>query len=259
MKLFILLGLFTNLLAFGSTLNSNTGRGFDKNEIDIYISSTDCSGAGFSTATFRDLVEDAVDDYWNAVPTADLKLNVKGVSNIDIAGKTHNDILNDGLVPANAILAGCNQSFASPTTLGGAVMSCTGNTCRAVLIINSGASSQMPNQDRDTQIAVIAHEVGHAIGLGHTEISHNLMYFNISGKTQNWLGQDDIDGVSYLYPHDEPALGCDFLPLLGSMGAIKDISDDDDDMSGGFMISILAGVLLSLLFFTPTKIFKSFI
>ena len=259
MKFIIAATILLSSFAFASTLNSNTGRGFDKNEIDIYVASTDCTGAGFSTSTFRDLVEDAVDDFWNAVPSADLKLNVKGVSNIDIAGKTHNDILNDGLVPANAILAGCNQSFASPTTLGGAVMTCSGDTCRAVLIINSGASSQMPAQTRDNQIAVIAHEIGHAIGLGHTELSHNLMYYNISGKTQNWLGQDDIDGVSYLYPHDEPALGCDYLPLLGSMGAIKDISDDDDDMSGGFMISILAGVLLSLLFFTPTRIFKSFI
>ena len=245
---------------FASTLNPNTGRGFAKNEIDVLVSLTDCTGAGFSTETFRDLVEDAADDYWNAVPTADLKLNVKGITNIDITGQSHSDILNSGLVANNTILAGCNETFSSSTTLGGAVMKCNGDNCQAVLIINAGSESAMPDQDRNTQIAVIAHELGHAIGLGHTEISHNLMYYSVSGKTQTWLGQDDIDGVTYLYPYDEPALGCDFLPILGAMGTIQDISNDDNDnFPGGFMASALFGVLLAGLAFNSRKLFKLFV
>ena len=48
-------------------------------------------------------------------------------------------------------------------------------------------------------------------------------------------------------------------PRVGCV-LVKDISDnDDDDMSGGFMLSILAGALLSLLLFAPTKKFKSFV
>ena len=245
---------------FASTLNPNTGRGFAKNEINVLISPTDCTGAGFSTATFRDLVEDAADDYWNAVATADLQLKVKGIGNIDIAGQSHNDILNSGLVPNNTILAGCNQTFASSTTLGGAVMKCNGDNCQAVLIINSGSESAMPDQDRNTQIAVIAHELGHAIGLGHTELSHNLMYYSVSGKTQTWLGQDDIDGVTYLYPYDEPALGCDILPILGAMGTINDISNDDDsNFPGGFMASLLIGILLAGVFSLPKNLKKLFV
>ncbi len=78
-------------MAMSFTLNL-TGKGFSKNEIDVLIAKTDCSNAGFSTERFRDLIKDAVNDYWNAVASADLSLNVQAVGDIDVSGMTHQEI-----------------------------------------------------------------------------------------------------------------------------------------------------------------------
>lgn len=247
----ILIGILLLAMNSYSFTFTSTGRGFDKNTINIKIASTDCTNAGFSTETFRDLVEDAVDDYWNQVASANLKITVSNVSSTDITAQDHVDILDNELVPANSILAGCNEAAfsAGSSTLGSTVMECDGNTCRSVFIINARSDSAMSSINRSLQIATIAHEIGHAIGLGHSEYSHNLMYYKIGGKTQEWLGQDDVDALTYLYPHEPMQLfGCDF-PLFGSMGTISDISEDDDDLPpGGFLISaFLSFFLLSYL------------
>jgi hypothetical protein len=47
------------------------------------------------------------------------------------------------------------------------------------------------------------HEMGHALGLGHSGDSLALMYYSISGKTLATLTQDDMDGIAYLYPRSE--------------------------------------------------------
>ena len=232
---------------------ADPARGFEKNKIKIRIASTDCSQAGFSTSRFRDLIQDAVDDYWNAVASSSLKLSVGAVEATDLAGLTHADVFNSNLVGNNTILAGCNEAAFSEgsSTLGGAQMVCDGDNCRSVFIINARADSLMNTLNRDEQIAVIAHELGHAIGLGHSEYSYNLMYYRIGGKHQKWLGQDDIDGVSYLYPHDP--VGCDFLPLfgsmgsMGSMGTIQELGKDAQKNKWSFWLPLLFGMAVGSL------------
>ncbi|MBT4790206.1 MAG: matrixin family metalloprotease [Halobacteriovoraceae bacterium] len=231
------------------TLEPNTARGFESNEIDIYIANTDCSGAGFSTNQYESLIKSAVKRFWNNVPTSSLYLSVKGIrSDIDISGDTHSSAL--AKVPNNSILAGCNDSatdFSSAGILGSAVMNCSGDTCKAVLILNAHANSGLPSLSSGDQEAVIAHEIGHAFGLGHSEYKYNLMYYSISGKFQKWLGMDDIDGVSYLYPHESE------LDLLGlsAIGNCGSISLDGDQSNGGnkslfsFLIGVLSVLLLS--------------
>lgn len=241
MKYLFLLFLSTNLYAW--TLEPNTGRGFEDNEIDVHIASTSCAGAGMSTSKFASLVKSAAKKYWNAVPTSALYLDVKGVGSIDIDGDTHSAAL--AKVPSNSILAGCNDDAdgfdngGSPSnTLGSAVMTCNGDTCRAVLIINAHADSQVPSLSDSEVEATIAHEIGHAFGLGHSEYKYSLMYFSTGSKTQKWLGQDDIDGVSYLYPHDAELLG-----LLGSCATISD-HNDSNGSGGNFLISFIFALLL---------------
>lgn len=250
MMRFLLVLTFFPVAVLAFTLNL-TGKGFSKNEIDIHIANTDCSNAGFSTERFRDLIEDAVNDYWNGVASANLKLKVKAIGNIDVSGMTHQEILDSDMIAPNSILAGCNEAgFNSANTLGGAQNECDGDTCRSIFLINARSDSAVPSVDNSQKIATIAHELGHSIGLGHSQYSHNLMYYKIGGKTQEWLGDDDIRGVTYLYPH-EPAGGCDFLPLFGSMGLIRDITKDDakddDDFPGAGGASALAGLLISFI------------
>lgn len=59
-----------------------------------------------------------------------------------------------------------------------------------------------------TQVSVaIAHELGHALGLGHSGDSRALMYYSIAGKADSITTQDDMDGIAYLYPRNEFAGG----------------------------------------------------
>lgn len=223
--------------SLGFTLSESRGRYFNNNEIDVHIAPTDCSGAGFTTSELASMVENAVEDYWNAVPTSALFLDVKGIdTSMDIDGLTHENAINT-IVPTNSIVAGCNDDvteFNNPAILGSAVLSCSDSTCKAVLILNA-KNSNLNNKSSSEIEAVIAHELGHAFGLGHTEIQHNLMYYSTAGKTQNWLGQDDIDGVTYLYPHKPELLG-----LLGSCAMI----DLDKEMNHLYLWQLILSLFI---------------
>lgn len=238
--LFFIFNLIIVEQSYAFTLNPNTGRGFKSDSITIRIADTDCSGAGFSTSKLRSLTKSAVDYYWNNVATSNLKLKVGGIDpTIDIDGMTHATAL-DSVVPNYEIVAGCNDDandFNNPAILGSAAMKCTGNICKAILILNAN-NSNLNNFSSDELEAVIAHEIGHAFGLGHSESKHNLMYYSVGGKSQKWLGLDDIDGVSYLYPHDAEGLG-----LFGNCGTIQNI-DNKDPFS--FLKSFLFGILFML-------------
>lgn len=243
----IFLLLPSTLFAF--TLNPTTGRGFSSNSIKVNIASTSCAGAGFTTEKFKKLVKDAVDEYWHQVALSSLTLDIQDVGTVDIDGDDFTDAILK--VDNNTILAGCNDSATgfsagggTSTTLGAAVMSCStsSDVCKAVLIINAHADSAVPTLDDSEVKATIAHELGHAIGLGHSEYKHSLMYYSASGKVQKWLGQDDIDGVSYLYPQD-PQLG----GLLGSCGTISTQKNDSHNFLNSFILGIFA--VLAFLFF----------
>jgi predicted Zn-dependent protease len=239
------------------TLNPDTGKGFKKNSINIIISNSDCTPAGFSTVKFKDYVEDAVNDYWNSVSTSALKLNVKSIdSNYDISGLTFDQAL--ALTPMNTILAGCNATGSTSfdgssepsgksSTLGAAVMECIGKNCRSVLIINSHPTNSVQDLNRSNLLATVAHEIGHAIGLGHASSKHNLMYYAVGGKVQNWLGNDDIKGVTYLYPHEEE-MSC----LFGSIGSIDDTNQPP---SSSLLFIMLFGFFSILLFIQMLKLF----
>ena len=234
--------------SFAWTLNSNTGKGFSNNEINIYIANTSCDGAGMTTEQFRGLTKSAVKHYWNSVPTSRLYLNVKEIrTDIDITGDTHAEALLK--VPNNSIVAGCNTSadqFSNSSILGSAVSSCSGSTCKAVLILNANAASNLPTKSDSELEAVIAHEIGHAFGLGHSEYKESLMYYSISGKYQKWLGEDDVDGVSYLYPN-ESELDVLGISLLGNCGAIASTDSEKGIQLIDWIVSLLFGFLIPVL------------
>ncbi|HTL12970.1 MAG TPA: matrixin family metalloprotease [Bdellovibrionota bacterium] len=92
---------------------------------------------------------------------------------------------------------------------------------------DSGAHASMQNIDTEVGIqgiaVAMAHEMGHSLGLGHSPDPQALMYFDTSAKTELRLSQDDIDGITYLYPRDEfggsGVFGCGTIRLDGGGGS----------------------------------------
>ncbi len=86
--------------------------------------------------------------------------------------------------------------------------------------------------------ATVAHEIGHVLGLGHSSSEDALMYYAESGVRESLvLSQDDMHGISYLYPRDE--LGSDSVFGCGTVAPISSGSS-----GGGFGTFIsLTGIL----------------
>lgn len=258
MKLTIILLILSLNTTFAFTL-SNSGRvKLPDPKVGIVVASNTCSAAGFNSAQeFADLIKESVDEYWNRVPTCALELEVEGVdSSID----TTSDTLTQAIQKARVgkILIGCSDNsslFDSASILGvGSINTLSGD--RGVLLINN-ASSTFANQTQQEKLAIIAHELGHAFGLGHSGDPTALMYYAIGGKIQEKLTIDDYDGCSYLYPHSAPG-SCSAVPLINYPGE-KNPPSGGSSQESSLLLTILLGLLGTLgLISLKDKIQKDF-
>ncbi len=64
---------------------------------------------------------------------------------------------------------------------------------------------------------VVTHELGHYLGLAHSEEVEATMYSSaVAGETlKRDLSSDDVEGVCTIYPPGEPAGECDYAPRGG--------------------------------------------
>jgi Zn-dependent protease with chaperone function len=102
----------------------------------------------------------------------------------------------------------------------------------SLIILNDTASTVIDQKSRDELVAIMAHEIGHAIGLGHSPVVDSLMYYSVIPKRRS-LGVDDIDGITYLYPKQQPV----------SCGQIIDSKNN----LNGFIVPMLLGLVIALL------------
>jgi len=212
---FLLLLLFLNVQIKAFKLNNNVNLAFKKESISVNLAQGFCTNIGISDDEFLTIIEDAVSDYWNKVPTAKLKLT-RG-SKVSVSTNFQTGLIcNSGtncdpnplLEVDNDILISCNNNltnFPSSSILGVTVPNhSSGSTLLgSLIIINDRADTQFDTKSRDEKVAIIAHEIGHALGLGHSPVRDSLMYYSTI-PTRRSLGRDDIDGITYLYPKQQP-------------------------------------------------------
>lgn len=242
MKTLLVLFLLIPLEAMAWTLNLSTRKGFSSGKIDVYVTSESCTNTGISSDDMVSYTQEAIEEYWNKVPTSSLELNYAGTTSTSINGDSTSAAA--AKTPVNSIIIGCNNDVSSFSTIGVLAVGslrCSGDDCQGAIILNDRSDSVLPTTSRAQIISVFAHEMGHALGLGHSSIKEALMYYSISGKIQEFLTQDDMDGITYLYPNKKKLGG-----LVGSCNSVALLSagSDEDNFPKGPFLQMLMGVML---------------
>ena len=235
MKILILVILLLSSHAFSYTLNNNFGASFKDNKVKVYIAgNTTCLNADLTVSELEDLIPPANDKFWNRVPTSNLRLEFGGytdpIDNINdgkLCAPTDDDCIADAgtagkfvIPPVTDIVIACNNygvNFGSSSVLAVTIPNnFSGKSIKGAVILINDSSTVFSTLSKADRIGVIAHEIGHAIGLGHTDNKAALMYYRTVDQRKA-LGEDDIRGVSYLYP-----MKLDGFGLLGGCGTIQD-------------------------------------
>ena len=226
------------------TLNTSFAASFDKDEIVINMATHECDEIPYTNDEILSMALEGMNKFWNTIPTS--KLKIRRGSHVSVSNDFSTERLcssNAGSCTPNTALAGvteilmsCNKdtgtgsaNFPSNSVLAVTLPIHTSGTAikGSVILLNNKTGTGLGTLSREEFVSVLAHEVGHAIGLGHSPVRDSLMYYaNISNRTL--LGQDDHDGASYLYPREQPV----------SCGTIAYI--DEDKIKGLFSFTLIA-------------------
>ncbi|MGK5082680.1 matrixin family metalloprotease [Bdellovibrionota bacterium FG-1] len=196
-------------------------------EITVDVNSKDCVAAGVSAETLNAAIDRGF-AVWNSSPASALKL-IRGGE----VTKTSDEITSQASQGNPLILCDANMGKdlgyeSSETSNIPAVtrilrLDSQRHIALAAMYINAdtaqAANVKRVNEFPDLLALIIAHEVGHVFGLGHSVDPNTLMYYDATAKKQLSLGQDDIEGVTYLYPRHEIGnslpLGCGTITQSG--------------------------------------------
>ena len=212
-SLLILSIICINTQAF--TLVGNAIATFAEPEISVNVGNSQCPNSSDTPDEILQMVGEAIDRYWNTVPTSALLLKKGSLVSVD-AGFYTDQICSTGTsnctspIPQveSGILIVCNDNFSSLGFSSNSILAValpnnvTSSTINgSVVAFNARSGSRFATQTRDSKIAILAHEIGHAVGLGHSEFSDSLMFAE-NFEARSLLGQDDFDGATFLYPKE---------------------------------------------------------
>lgn len=268
MKAFVLILVVMTSPGFAFTLNNNFGAAFKSKNVGVYIEgTTSCLTNNITVTELEDLVGPAIEEYWNTVPTSSLRLSAGGfsgqigtdISNARLCAPTDESCIQSAaaqgqevIPPVSDIIIACNEE---EDNFGNGVLAVTvpnnfsGRKIKGSVILINDRNASFGSLSRGDKIAVLAHEIGHAIGLGHAEDKSALMYYRTVNQRRS-LGQDDIDGVSYLYP-----VHIDGCGLFGGTVLMKKDHDHDDDQKGPPFLQMGAVLLIMITMFEIIRLF----
>jgi len=204
-RLLVNAGLLFPSVTLAFTLITSNMKGWDKDEVKFFLNPADCS---VSAGRIEEAIEHAV-NLWNSVPNSRLKAAYFGQTS------------NTGRAPDPVI--SCVTSGIEGAVGVGIIATASGVIQTGEIQLNSipdDIGNIAVTTDAQLDIA-LAHEMGHVFGLGHSTVESSLMYYALGSKEHLSLSQDDIDGMTWLYPRNEPGdgfLGCGSLGGGGGSG-----------------------------------------
>jgi hypothetical protein len=195
MKSIIFLTSFISSISFSFTLNSSTNpnlEGWSGGDVQLLVNTANCP----ANIDVVGIIKDSV-SIWNNVPTSSIKVSYGGSTTSTVASSPTTVYCETNF----QAVVGADQNFvpgaASVSTTGGRIS-------QGILYLNvSAGNANIANFDQTILKVILAHEIGHILGLGHSGSTNSLMYFDASARQKLSLSQDDIDGISYLYPSNE--------------------------------------------------------
>lgn len=198
-------------LGWGWTHLGNNIRGWKDSTVTFYVNSSNCP---LSEAEVNDIIDSAMNT-WNGV--TDSKLVVKRATTTT----TVSQFLNNTATELPVIL--CDNNFATQvgnsdvhvipaaTFKFGVDGNGTINYAGILLNAQNGAGANISSLSKGQVELTLAHEMGHALGLGHSSVTEALMFYSLGSKERPILTEDDIDGIVHIYPRNEftgGVLGC---------------------------------------------------
>ena len=277
LKAFSFLFFFVFHIALGHsfTFNNNAAAAFDKDEITVNVNDTDCAGADSGDSNYAcnsdfitpqkllDLTERAINRFWNRIPTTRLNLvrgSLVSKGNTFRRGQLCNESYASGTCTPNTALkvssdilisCNCHKNNFGDSNVG--ILGVTipnnydGVAIKGSLILINGRHDGFHNLTDNEKINVIGHEIGHALGLGHSPVEDSLMYYSNIGKRDH-LGWDDLDGISYLYPSSQPLnLNCGTVSLKSPNDSDSSESNSGPNNTSFFLLSFFSIVFLGFI------------
>ena len=215
----ILILLICSSQVFAFRLITNIGAAFDSEEVKIYITSnSSCLNAGGDPNELLDQAVNAAENFWNTVPTSNIKI-IRG----GILQTTDNSFITAELctpdstktcltgstvtTDVSSIIIACNnnqlKNFTAPEiqAISGPVNISSKKIIGSIILINDALNSTVGTLSANELVSLLAHEIGHAVGIGHSNKEEAMMYYK-STEYISSLSQDDIDAITYLYPNE---------------------------------------------------------
>lgn len=213
--------------------------GWKQNEIEFFVNSSNCSLPEDELYSIIDRALGA----WNQVPFSSLKLkrHPKNASNDESQFRNFTATQLPLIVCSNQL---SDYGDVDPDRILGFVPyfleDSQGFVNYSGLVLNSeiGAQAELSQFDRGEIELVLAHEIGHVLGLGHSSDPNALMYFQLN-KNFLLITQDDQDGIAHLYPENlfRGLLGCASVKSNGNISSQQSIH-------GRVLFSFFFGLLL---------------
>lgn len=239
--------------SFAFTLISDPPTKFSSGEITINVSGNSCSNLSRTPEELLDLAVSAAERYWNSVSTSSIELKRGSVlTSVDLSSSDQGNAMLKSSY--GSILIGCSSVSFSAGVVGTGSIYNDNTGIRGAVRINNTGSPNLAGYSSSILEAILAHEMGHAIGIHHSDDPVALMYYSVGGKVQDNMTIDDWDAVTYLYPNEKEVGG-----LAGSCGSLT-IIDDDRDHGMGIIVNWALSFLIgfgSLLVYRYGRLWNS--